>query len=50
MLTLKEFPASILIAAHVVMGRESAGMEFLTRNSLVSKACGSLSEADNADG
>lgn len=45
---LTEFPFSVFPAAYLVIGQKGAGMEFLTRNSLVSWACVSLEEADNA--
>lgn len=48
--TLRESLLSVLTAVQLVMGQEGAGMAFLARNSLVSRVCGSLSEADNANG
>ena len=45
---LTEFLFSIFPAAYLLIGQKGAGMEFLTSNSLVSWACGSLEEADNA--
>lgn len=48
--TVRESLLSILIVVHLTTGQEGTGMVSLARNSLVSRVCGSLSEADNVNG